>query len=65
MKAEIIGFERLVTQVKVINKETKKEEIVDTHLAILTVRAELPKSLPVGEIIELSVAKPEPKDKKE
>jgi len=57
MEAEIIGFEKQVVE---IEDEKDKDKVKTVSIAILTLRSDLPESLPVGQIVELKV-----KEKKE
>ncbi len=57
MQAEIIGFEKQIVQMEVENKETKKPEVVNQPVAIITLRSDIPDMLPVGKIVELEVVK--------
>ncbi len=57
MKAEIIAFEKQTVQAEQLNEETKKKEVVNIPVAMITLRADLPKNLPVGQIVELTVVK--------
>ena len=59
MEAQIIGFERQVIQTEVENKETKKPEIKNMEIAIITLRSDVPDVLPVGRIVELTAKKEE------
>ncbi len=54
MKAEIIGFEKQFVE---IEDEKEKGKTKTVPIAILTLRSDLPDSLPIGQIIELSVVK--------
>ena len=54
MEAEIIGFEKQFVEVA---DEKDKNKAKTVPIAILTLRSDLPDSLPVGKIVELSVVK--------
>lgn len=57
MKAEIVGFSREVVNVEVENVKTKKIDMVQREIAIITLRSDIPEVLPVGKIVELTAEK--------
>ena len=55
MKAEILEWKKEILNVTKIDEETKKEVTVQQEYGILTLRTEMPDSLPVNKILELKV----------
>ena len=55
MKAEILAFEKRFVQLEV--EEDGKKKMVEQPFAIITLRSELPKSLPVGKTVDIIVTK--------
>lgn len=55
MEAEIIGFEKQMIRMETENKETKKKEIVNQPIAVITLRSDVPDMLPVGKIVDVAV----------
>ena len=62
MKVEIIGYEKQVLPMEVMDEKTKKVEVVNQPIAVITLRSDIPKNLPVGQMVEVKVVKEEKKE---
>lgn len=63
MEAEIIGFERRPVQDQVRDEKSGELVVKTFEIGLLTLRCAVPKSLPVGQLVEV-VVKPK-RDKEE